>query len=341
MRRRGRSDGTVRVTIQRVAQLAAVSTATASRALTRPNTVSDTLRERVEAAVAQLEYIPNQTARALSSLHSGLVGVLVPAIDGTYAEVLEAIHALLNTAGYGMLVATTGGDGDRAIGAAKAMAAREIEGLLLVGTELGGSLGDLLVEWRIRCVLVDAGGGTRTASSVDIGYADGGKTIGAYLLGLGHRSLAFLGGPEKNPWRRAALLQGLQAGLTASGATLLPEGALACGSVDIRAALRLWCATPAPPTALVCADDLVALVALRECAVLGVAVPGQLSIVGCGDLAFARHASPALSTLRIPGPTVGAAAVDELLARLAGGSPSAQSIPIKLVVRHSSGPAPD
>jgi DNA-binding LacI/PurR family transcriptional regulator len=80
---------------------------------------------------------------------------------------------------------------------------------------------------------------------------------------------------------------------------------------------------------------------LQECALLRIAVPGQVSVVGCGDLSFARHTSPALSTLRIPGTTIGAVAVAVLSARLAGDPPRGQTIPIKLVVRQSSGPAPN
>ena len=340
MRRRGRSDGNVRVTIEQVAKLARVSTATASRALNHPNSVSDALRERVGAAVARLEYIPNQTARALSSLRSGLVGALVPAIDTRYAQMLEAIELQLDRAGYGMLLVAVGDDGARATDAAKAMAAREPEGLLMLGVEIGDVLCAFLNARRICHVSVDAGGSAPKASRVDITYLEGGETVGRYLLGLGHRTLAFVDGLASSPRRSAGLLQGLRAALAASGTAEPPQRVLAADVVAIRAALRQWLTAASPPTALMCGDDIVALAVLRECAVLGVIVPDRLSIVGCGDLSFARYATPPLSTLRVPAAMIGAAAVDQLLARLAGGLPSAQSVPIKLVVRHSSGPAP-
>ena len=88
--------------------MAAVSTATASRALNQPNAVSDALRDRVGAAVTRLGYLPNQTARALSSQHSRLAGVLAPSFDPGDAEVLEAIQARLDAAGYATLFAATG-----------------------------------------------------------------------------------------------------------------------------------------------------------------------------------------------------------------------------------------
>jgi LacI family transcriptional regulator len=340
VRRRGRADGNVRITIAEVAALAAVSTATASRALNRPGAVSASLRDRVAAAVARLGYVPNQTARALSSLHSGLVGFLIPAVDAGYAELLEVMVARLRAAGYATLVAAPGGDGDPGGGGARAMAAREVEGLVVVGTEPGATMGALLNERRIPYVLVDAGGHTSLALRVDVSYAVAGENAARYLVGLGHRSLAFLSSPTTSPWRRDALLQGLRAGLAASDLTLPSERIRACAAPEIRTALRLWFTGAAPPSALVCADDLLALVTLREGALLGIAVPGQLSIIGCGDLPFARYASPALSTLRIPSVTVGNAAVDQLLARLAGGSPFGQLIPVKLVIRRSTGPAP-
>ena len=339
MRRRGRSDGNVRVTLGQVAALAAVSTATVSRALNEPKAVSDALRNRVGAAVIRLGYLPNQTARTLSSQHSRLAGILVEAFDPGCAEVLDAIQKRLAATGYTTLIAATGGDSDRADNAAREMAAREVEGLVLVGIDPGDSLETLLEARHIPCVLVDAGG-TQTQATVGGGYTAGGAIVGAYLLGLGHRSVAFVGGATNTRWRRATMLLGLRAALSTSGPGLPSQRVLDCALPEIRARLRQWIAAPAPPTALVCADDLLALAVLQECALLGIAVPGQLSVVGCGDFPFARHTSPTLSTLRIPGAMIGAVAVDQLLGRLAGAAPTARSIPVKLVIRHSSGPAP-
>jgi DNA-binding LacI/PurR family transcriptional regulator len=211
----------------------------------------------------------------------------------------------------------------------------EVEGLLLVGTDATEPLKTLLEARRIPYVLVDAG---PTQTGVEVNYEAGGAIVGAYLLGLGHRSLAFIGSPMSSPWRRAAMLRGLR---TAHSVPSLPSLRVLDGAVsEIRAGLRQWLAAAAPPTAVICSDDLLALATLQECALLGIAVPGQLSVVGCGDLPFARHASPALSTLRIPGAKIGAAAVNQLLARLTGNSTTARPLPIKLVIRHSSGPVP-
>jgi LacI family transcriptional regulator len=332
---KGRGDGNVRVTLGQVAALAGVSTATVSRALNAPSAVSDALRGRVGAAVARLGYLPNQTARALSSQHSRLAGILIERFDPGCAEMLDAIQLRLDAAGYATLITTTGGDSDRTVAAARAMGAREVEGLLLVGIAPEHSLQALLAAHRIPSVSIEAG---QSPTAVGGDYVAGGAIVGTYLVGLGHRSLAYVGDPANLPWRSSALLQGLRATLSARDSRSLSL-AVAEGAVPaIRVQLRQWLRASARPTALMCSDDLLALAMLRECALLGIAVPGELSVVGCGDLPLARHTSPALSTLRIPGAAIGTAAADRLLGRMTGGPPTSQAIPIKLVIRQSTGP---
>jgi LacI family transcriptional regulator len=339
VRRRGRADGNLRATIGQVATLAAVSTATASRALNHPQSVRAALRDRVDAAVAQLGYIPNQTARALSSLHTGLVGVLAPSLAGAYPPVVEAVEQRLREAGYAMLLATSGGADEHAATIARAMAGREIEGLLLIGTYVPETLGVLLAQRRIPCVLVDAVGEVGAEDTVvGVDYALAGRTVAAYLLALGHRRLAFCHRASPGDFRTEALLSGVRFALAEAGVAHLAVWARP-DAASTSSALRSWLAAE-PPTALISADDMLAMEALQLCAGLGVAVPAQLSIVGCGDLAFARHAIPALTTLRVPHASIGRAAVDQLLAHFGGGSVTAQTVPAKLVVRQSSGPAP-
>lgn len=337
MRRRGRSDGNSRATIEQVATLAAVSTATASRALNHPETVSDALRERVEAAVTQLGYIRNQNARALSSLHSGLVGVLVPAIDTGHAPIVDAIQRSLGQVGYAMLLAATGRDSDRVVEEARAMAGREIEGVVLVGLSAPEELRALLDERRIPHVAVDAAHCAPSTASVEGDYCAAGETVARYLLALGHRLLAYLDGGTYGAAQSSALLAGLNAGLAKYEGTRRSGGALVLPASQ--AELQQCLVAPGAPTALVCADDLGALMALRRCAALGIAVPERVSIVGCGDFAFAQHMTPSLSTLRIPSDAMGRAAVDQLVGRNRG-LPVVQAFPIKLVVRQSSGHAP-
>ncbi|MEO8754447.1 MAG: LacI family DNA-binding transcriptional regulator [Casimicrobiaceae bacterium] len=339
VRRRGRADGALRTTIGQVAALAAVSTATVSRVLNHPQSVRASLRDRVDGAVAQLGYLPNQTARALSSLHTGLVGVLAPSLAGTYPPVVEAVEQRLREAGYAMLLATSGGADEHAATLARAMAGREIEGLLLLGIQVPDTLGVLLAQRRIPYVLADAVGEVGAEGPVvGVDYALAGWTVGAYLLGLGHRRLAFCHRASPGDLRGEALLSGIRAALTDAGATPLAVWSLPACVSAAHGELRNWLAVE-PPTALICADDLLAMEALRLCVALGVAVPARMSIVGCGDLPFARHAIPTLTTLRVPHTSIGRVAVEQLLAQFGGRSVTGQSFPAKLVVRQSSGPA--
>jgi len=360
VRRNGRGDGMARVTIGEVAALAAVSTATASRALNRPDAVSAGLRARVDAAVATLRYVPNQTARALSSLRSGLVGVLVPALtDDCYAPQVVALHRHFEAAGYAVLLAVTGGDAIRAMAQASAMIGREVEGLVIAGSAIRPPLDAMLRERRIPVVCIDGAAPGTAEGACGIDYRLAGETVGRYLLSYGHRRIGFLADARPGVDRDGLLLAGLRQACSITAA--LPAPAFDIGAADraapdrsfatsiraklcdsdaqARGAVREWFGQAVRPTAMVCANDLLAIAALRECASLRVTVPEGCSIVGCGDLPFARNTKPTLTTLRIPAPESGRIAAVRLLALMAGRSTGALAPSFKLIVRQSSGPA--
>ena len=192
---------------------------------------------------------------------------------------------------------------------ARRMAGREIEGMLLVGIDTEPELRTLLDERRIPYVAVEGD------------YLAAGENRGTLPLALGHRSLAYLDEARAGRDRRRRCSAVCATAVSSQPKTLPPISVFVRPAPDHRAELRNWLAAGAPPTALVCADDLLALAALQECAALGIAFPGQVSIVGCGDLAFARHATPTLSTLRLPGLALGRAAVDRLQAQRGGAQP--------------------
>ena len=345
MRRRGRGDGSVRVTIGDVAALAGVSTATVSRALTRPDMVSGPRAVRVQAAAARLGYMPNPAARALASLRTGLVGVLVSILDEhRHALALPVIQSRLDAAGYAALVAVTGAGADEVAAATRRMAAREVYGLLFLGCGAPRGLEALLRTPRVAQVVCDGGEGVRDGTEAGssgarcgIDYELAGAMVGHYLAGLGHRRAAALGVGTADR-RTARFLDGARAGfLAAGGRQWMPAPA----GRALPHALGDWLAAPAPPTAIVCGDDLTALAALRACNAAA-AVSGRISVVGCGDDPFARLATPALTTVRVPMVDLAHFAVATLLAAMAGNAPPAAGrLGCKLIVRQSTGPGPE
>ncbi|MEO8509525.1 MAG: LacI family DNA-binding transcriptional regulator [Betaproteobacteria bacterium] len=327
-----------------VAAAAGVSTATVSRALVHPEGVTAPLVERVRLAVEQLHYVPNPAARALSSLHTRLVGVLVVSLtDPVLGDALAAAQQALAEAGFGVLVAVTGGGQPATDAAAQLMAARDVEGLLVFGGAPPAQGARGAREARAPTVVLDGNPGAEGPLRCDVDYRLAGETIGHFLAGRGHRAWAFVAGAEASG-RSAPLRAGLRAAFGRIGAAEVtaPAPGFRPPVAVLRGRAEDWIRRPLTPTALVCADDLTALAMLKACAAAGLAVPGRMSIVGCGDAPFAALAMPALTTLRIPGATLGREAVRLLLAARVQAPAVPTLLRCKLVVRQSSGaPPPD
>ena len=346
-------------TLLHVARAAGVSTATVSRAFNRPDTVREPLRQRVRAAVEQLRYIPNDAARTLASQRSRVLGAIVPTIDNAiFAQGVAAIQARAEASGYSLLLAACDYDLDRELAQARTMVARGVEALVLVGTRHRPALRELLREHSIPHVCQGAFAPEEDPHCVGFDNRRAGMLVARYLLALGHRRIGMIAGRRRDNDRAEGRVAGVHAVLAEAGLLPPPPPVLA-GEPPLmqtgesswlvestyafdaaRAAARTLLTRPARPTALICGNDILALGALRECQSLGLAVPGQVSITGFDDLALARQATPALTTIRVATSMMGEAAAEFVLAGLAGQSAIATEIPFKLVIRASTGPAP-
>ncbi len=346
-------------TLRDVARAAGVSTATVSRAVNRPDTVRESLRLRVHTAVERLRYIPNDAARALVSQRSRVLGAIVPTIDNAiFAQGVAAIQARAEASGYGLLLAVCDYDLDRELAQARTMVARGVEALVLVGTRHRPALRELLDDHGIPYVCQGAFAPDEDPHCVGFDNRRAGMLVARYLLQLGHRRFGMIAGPRRDNDRAEGRVAGVhaalfEAGLLPPAPTALPGVTPATQTGEIswlvesayavdaaRAAARRLLMSPSRPTALICGNDILALGALRECQSLGVAVPGQVSITGFDDLALARQATPALTTIRVATAMMGEAAAEFVLAGLAGQPAIATAIPFKLVIRASTGPAP-
>jgi LacI family transcriptional regulator len=315
-----------------VATAAAVSTATASRALTRPETVSDQLRKRVTDAAGALGYIANGAARALAQRRSGWVGVLAGDLGepGT-APALAALQHGLGVGGRALLLGMCGKD-VTTLDAARMLLGRNVEALVFLGVAIPPDLAELRGIQRVPCVSVDRtdGSGFVAGSGLDLGRA--GKLVADYLLQLGHRRLAVISASHSAIGD--VLLETVRAEGVLAGAEvelLIPDDGLFAEQLAHRFAL------PNAPTAAICSSDVSALAMMQACASLGIDVPERMSIVGLGDTPLARCISPTLTSLRIPSSVAGLAAAEYVLAVLAGIPPARVECAVKLVIRRSSG----
>lgn len=339
------ADSARRVTTHDVARRAGVSQATVSLVLSgNPRArVSAATRERVMAAAGDLGYRPNILARGLVRRRSYTLGVVVPDLSNPFfLDVVTGVQRVAAEAGYAVL------PGDvREVPPERhldALRQRQVDGLILDGFGALAMADDALSDLKV--VLVDEPSERWPGVASDA--LEAGRLAAEHLLSLGHRRIAFAG-PASDVHGFRMRERGFAAALRAAGVPL-PSPLLrrvppttAGGWQAMRSLLAL---DPSErPTAVFCANDLVAAGALKACLKAGVDVPGAMSLVGCDDVELARVVTPELTTVRVPARELGARAARLLVRWLDeenGGTikPPTKPLPVKLVVRETTAPAP-
>jgi len=271
-------------------------------------------------------------AHSLVSRRSFALGLLVPDLSNPfYASVASGAERVAAEEGYALMLAET-----VEVTAARhleAWRARQIDGVIL--DALGArALRDVPGMAQMNVVMVDEPSSTFPGVASDALSA--GRQMAEHLLGLGHRRIAILG-PATDVHgvrqRERGVVQALRsAGLTLPSNWLLRVPPTAAGG---ELGMRTLLAGAERPTAVACLNDLIAVGAMKAAARTGVAVPRQVSIIGCDDLELARLVTPELTTIAVPARELGARAARLLVRRLAGqGAPaSTRMLPVRLVVR--------
>lgn len=331
-------------TIDDVARLAGVSTATVSRALNQPDAVREALRKKVTAAVARLGYVPHAGARALMLRRSGTVGAIFPTIDNAiFAKAIDALQRRLAMSGVHLLIATSGYDMDSEMRQAINLVTRGADGLVLCGFSQHPDLLRFVQQRKLPCVHVMVH--RPDSEDINVGFDNASAMARAteYLIDLGHRRIAMLAGVTRHNDRATQRVAGLRRALKAAGLKLPPErlAERPYTLTDAREGMRTLMAQTPAPTAVICGNDVLAFGAMLEAQSLGLKIPRDVSIVGFDDLELARHLHPALTTVRVPTDEMWTLAAERMLAAIAG-EPIVRSTEVDaaLVVRQSTGPAP-
>jgi len=333
-------------TLKDVAERAGVHVTTASRALNpeASSLVSAATVRRVQAAARELRYRPNEIARGLKTARSMSVGVLLPDLTNPlFPPIVRGIEDVLAAAGYTALIANTDNDPDRQTAAFETLRARQVDGFIVATAHREDSLFTEAHRAGVTIVLVN-----RRLDRTDIPSVTGDDHAGIalavhHLVALGHTRIAHIAGPQDTTTGRARLRAFRQAledvGLADDPALVVPSRGFT--EIEGARATRALLDAGRAPTAVLAANDMIALGCLDVFAERGIGCPGDVSLVGFNDMPFVDRLTPALSTVRVPHYEIGAEAARMLLERLGNGELPAKSItlPVGLVVRDSTGPA--
>lgn len=331
------------VTIRDVARRAEVSVGTVSNYLNRNKRITPGTTARIEQAISDLGFIPNVAVRVMRGRRSPVLGFVVPdATNPFFTEIGRGVEDVAFIAGLVVVTCNTHGDEERERHYMQALTEMRVAGVLVTPMSPFDDQLDKFAESGGTVVLIDEPPRTSNFSSISVDDLTGAEMAVSHLLDLGHRDILFVGGPagpRQITDRYTGALKAIQAradeGLTlrrfdASGTTTEARGAVADHILQ----------EPNRPTAVFCANDLIALAVQGALQRRGLTIPDDIAIIGYDDIPSAQLASPPLSSVRQPQYDLGRQAAELVLREAAGSSSVRQHtvLQTELVARESTTP---
>jgi LacI family transcriptional regulator len=323
-----------------VAGMAGVSITTVSHIVNETRAVAPHTREKVLRAMRELKFHRNAYGRRLARGHSDSYGLIISDVENPFfPELIKSFEDFVTDRGCDILLCATNYDPERARKAVARMIENKVLGVAVVTAQIGVELIEELRDADIPVFRVDAVEPPgRCLSNVRVDYSTGAREAVAHLKALGHRDIAYIAGPRT----RISAVTCRQAFSDALRSLRLPRPRTVEVNNDMdggAAAARTLLDASELPTAIVCCNDLAALGAMRALLEAGVSVPRDVSILGVDDISFARYATPALTTVRVPRDRLGRLAFEglERMVRSKRRSGSQYSLETTLVVRQSTG----
>lgn len=328
------------MTLADVARLAGVSPITVSRALNSPEALSAETLTRVREAVARTGYVPNRMAGALASNRSRLVVAIVPTIASpVFLETVQALTTALEQAGYEVVLGQSGYDGGREDELLDVVIGRRPDGVVLTGVmhspqgrrRLAAAGIPVVETWDLTPTPIDM--------LVGFSHEKAGAAAAEYLHARGSRRPAIISADDHRATLRRqgfseAMTRLLKAGPPVPCRLVTAPTSLASGRTGLADLLQRH----PDIDAVFCSSDVIAQGALTEATARGLSIPRDLRVFGFGDLEFAAHTHPSLTTVRIDGTAIGKQAARFIIDRAAGIAPAQRVVDLgfSLVERDSA-----
>jgi DNA-binding LacI/PurR family transcriptional regulator len=325
-----------------IAKIAGVSSATVSRVINGLSSVRPATAERVQRVIDELKFIPNGSATTLKYGRSNTYGLIIPDITNPFfPEFIQSFEGILGDTNYNMLLATTESQSQRMQKTIHRMLVSKVEGIVLLASEIETAPIEAAISNRVPLVTMDRRVVGKGLSDVCVESTSGMREAVKHLFDLGHRKIGYIGGsagPTISDHRLHSFLLAMgSAGLPVEPEFLrIGDYRISGGESAMDELLRL----ADRPTAIITANDLTAIGALRVIHRRGFSVPGDFSVVGFDDIELSDIVYPPLTTLRLSRRELAETFVTAL--EVLGNSPHKSGAQYKvetsLVVRSSTGP---
>jgi LacI family transcriptional regulator len=331
-----------RATLRDVAIKAGVSQSTASRALTGRGYVAEAVRDRVRATAQALGYVPDAMARTLKQQKSRSIGILVTDLRNQfYADLAAGASQQAKASGYTTMLVDDGPSGDDEDEVAEAFVALRVGGVIVTPTS--PAVPDYLGRHRIPVVEVDRQFTRTVNDGVVVDNRAGARAATEHLLELGHRRIALF--IDETEWSTGQdRVSGFHDAFAAVGVEVDPALVVSAGwdVKDARLRALEMLQQTERPTAVFAANNVLAEGVWRAIAELGLAVPGDVSLVAFDDSPWMSMVTPGVTTVAQDSFALGATAVSRLLSRIDDPSAKPGTTVMEVVLRRrgSAGPAP-
>jgi LacI family transcriptional regulator len=327
-------------TMSDVARLAGVGTMTVSRVLSGTVPVSAETAQRVQTAIDQLQYRPNELARAFRGQRSRSIGLIIPYLyDPFFATCAHAVTAVAKEHGYSVIITTSDEDPDIEFAEAEQMLQRNVDGLVVIPSRFRHSRLTRALFNKTPVVAFDRPVSDPALDVVLVQNTAGSRRIVQHLIEHGHQRIGFMG-LSRNLFTINARFLGYRRALQDAG--LKEDSFFGCDSQeDTLRAVRNKLHGPNAPTAFFTSNTLATRYVLASLMNLGVKMPNDLALVGFDDFDLAEFTSPPLTVVRQPAQEMGRVATNLLFDRIARGElPQTGNrivLPVEIVLRRSCG----
>ena len=332
------------VSIREVAALAGVSVGTVSNVLNRPGVVAEPTRSRVQQAIKSLGFIRNESARQLRAGRSRIIGLVVLDVANPFfTDVARGVEDEASESGLAVILCNSDDQQAKESGYLELLEEHRVQGILITPVSGADERLTLLQRRGTPVVLVDSRSPSGGQCSVSVDDVLGGDLAVSHLLEAGHKRIAFVGGPmsiRQVADRRDGALRALErANGTGAGLHVMETPALNVSAGQQAGAALAEFPAGTRPTAVFCANDLLALGVLQEMTARRIRVPESIALVGYDDIDFAASAAVPLSSVRQPRHQLGRSAAQLLIDETLGGQAHQHRQVIfqpELVIRQSS-----